>query len=85
LRDLLATARSAASITRAIAAGFISAACQHTSAYVGIRQHMPAYVSIRQHTSAYTSIRQHTPASIRQHTSAYASMTRACRCSGRHT
>jgi hypothetical protein len=26
--------------------------CQHTSAYVSIRQHTSAYVSIRQHTSA---------------------------------
>jgi hypothetical protein len=32
-------------------------ACQHTSAYVSIRQHTSAYVSIRQHTSAYVSIR----------------------------
>jgi hypothetical protein len=85
LLDLLVTARSAASMTRAIAAGFISAACQHTSANVRIRfnvKHTPAHVSIRQHTPrsiaaglismyvAYVSIR------IRQHThtSAYVSI-----------
>jgi hypothetical protein len=32
---------------------YIYTLCQHTSAYVSIRQHTSAYVSIRQHTSAY--------------------------------
>jgi hypothetical protein len=48
-----------------------SARCQHTSAYVSIRQHTSAYVSIHQaasarcqHTSAYVSIRQHTSAYV---------------------
>jgi hypothetical protein len=59
----------------------LSCICQHTSAYVSMRQHtsahcVSAYVSIRQHTSAYVSIRQHTSAhvSIRQHTSAHVSI-----------
>ncbi len=36
--------------------------CQHTSAFVSIRQHTSAYASIRQHTSGHVSIRQHTSA-----------------------
>jgi hypothetical protein len=58
--------------------------CQHTSAYVSIRQHTSAYVSIRQHTSAYVSIRQHTSAyvSIRQHTSAHGSVCLSLAVSG---
>jgi hypothetical protein len=48
----------------------LAGSCEHTPAYVSIRQHTSAYVSIRQHTPAYVSIRQHTSAyaSIRQHT-----------------
>jgi hypothetical protein len=64
-------------------------ACQHTSAYVSIRQHtsvsetsscLSAYASIRQHTSAYVSIRnKFMPVSIRQHTPAYVSIRqRSC-------
>jgi hypothetical protein len=59
--------------------------CQHTSAYVSIRQHTsadgcrtsapPQVSAFGQHTSAYVSRCQHTSAdvSIRQHTSAYVS------------
>ena len=62
--------------------------CQHTTAYVSIRQHTSGRTSFvfrilqsrrpepsLQHTSAYVSIRQHTSEdqSIHQHTSAYVS------------
>ncbi len=59
--------------TRGYEGRVLNLACQHTSAYVSIRQHTSAYVSIRRHTSAYVSIRQLTSAyvSIRQHTESH--------------
>jgi hypothetical protein len=59
------------SISRRVFVATLSARscqCEHTSAYVSIRQHTSAYVSIRQHTSAVLSVNNRHREQTRKHT-----------------